>query len=185
MSMNCTCGISSKASSPYRPRCRRSWACRQTMEYSVKCQHSAKCIVTSKTSHKTVTRDEWNNLLCLLNISHFSSLCCAKNFSLCSCTERMAKRMQKTIGGKQDCGEIQANGDEPHQFCLDKFFDCEQSDCVEKPGDTQSFKSTSWIIKEACCGKRKSKFQLRRSVEFSRMAKRCSTFPLHRETCGN
>ena len=42
------------------------------------------------------TRDEWNNLLCLFNISHFSSLCCAKNFSLISCiTERMAKRMQK------------------------------------------------------------------------------------------
>ena len=41
------------------------------------------------------TRDEWNNLLCLFNISHFSSLCCAKNFSLISCTERMAKRMQE------------------------------------------------------------------------------------------
>ena len=42
------------------------------------------------------TRDEWNNLLCLFNISHFSSLCCDKNFSLISCiTERMAKRMQE------------------------------------------------------------------------------------------
>ena len=40
------------------------------------------------------TRDEWNNLLCLFNISQFSSLCCAKNFSLISTiTERMAKRM--------------------------------------------------------------------------------------------
>ena len=34
------------------------------------------------------TRDEWNNLLHLLNISHFSSACCAKNFSLISCTTR-------------------------------------------------------------------------------------------------
>ena len=41
------------------------------------------------------TRDEWNHLLCLFNISHFSSLCCAKNFNLISCTERMAKRMQE------------------------------------------------------------------------------------------
>ena len=41
------------------------------------------------------TGDEWNNLLYLFNISHFSSLCCAKNFSLISCTERMAKRMQE------------------------------------------------------------------------------------------
>ena len=39
------------------------------------------------------TRDEWNNLLCLFNISHFSSLCCAKKLGLLCCiTERMAKR---------------------------------------------------------------------------------------------
>ena len=42
------------------------------------------------------TRDEWNTLLCLFNISHFTSLCCAKNLSLLSCiTERMPKRMQE------------------------------------------------------------------------------------------
>ena len=41
------------------------------------------------------TRDEWNNLICLFNISRFSSLCCGRNFSLISCTERMAKRMQE------------------------------------------------------------------------------------------
>ena len=41
------------------------------------------------------TRDEWNHLLCLFNISHFSSVCCAQNFSLTSCTKTMAKRMQE------------------------------------------------------------------------------------------
>ena len=42
------------------------------------------------------TRDEWNNLLHLFNISQFNSTCCAKNASLFSCiTERMAKRMQE------------------------------------------------------------------------------------------
>ena len=41
------------------------------------------------------TRDEWNHLFCFLNISHFNSLCFAKNFSLISCTERIAKRMQE------------------------------------------------------------------------------------------
>ena len=41
------------------------------------------------------TRDEWNNLLFLSNISHFSFLCCAQNFSLTSCTKTMAKRMQE------------------------------------------------------------------------------------------
>ena len=39
------------------------------------------------------TRDEWNNLLHLLNISHFSSTCCTKNFSLINCST-MAKRIQ-------------------------------------------------------------------------------------------
>ena len=40
-----------------------------------------------------VTRDEWNYLLHLLNISHFSSTCCIKKFSLISCST-MAKRIQ-------------------------------------------------------------------------------------------
>ena len=39
------------------------------------------------------TRDEWNNLLHLFNISHLSSSCCAKNSSLISCPNTMAKRM--------------------------------------------------------------------------------------------
>ena len=44
------------------------------------------------------TRDEWNNLLHLFNISHFSLLCCAQNFSLTICTKTMAKRMQEQEG---------------------------------------------------------------------------------------
>ena len=43
------------------------------------------------------TRDEWNNLHHLFNISHFSSTCCTKNFSLISCST-MAKRMQEQKG---------------------------------------------------------------------------------------
>ena len=39
------------------------------------------------------TRDEWNNLLHLFNISHFSSTCCTKIFSLIRCST-MAKRIQ-------------------------------------------------------------------------------------------
>ena len=41
------------------------------------------------------TRDAWNILLLLFNITHFSSLCCAKNISMISCTKRRAKRMQE------------------------------------------------------------------------------------------
>ena len=41
------------------------------------------------------TRDEWNNLLHLSNISHFISTCCAKNSSLTSCSNKMAKKVQE------------------------------------------------------------------------------------------
>ena len=41
------------------------------------------------------TRDKWNNLLNLCNISHFSSLCCAQNFSFTRCLMTMATRMQE------------------------------------------------------------------------------------------
>ena len=44
------------------------------------------------------TRDEWNNLLHLFNISHFSSTCCAENSSLTRFPETMAKRMQEQKG---------------------------------------------------------------------------------------
>ena len=46
------------------------------------------------------TRDEWNHLLCLFNVSHFSSTVCS---------EGMAKRMQQDSGHS----EVETN-DEPH-----------------------------------------------------------------------
>ena len=44
------------------------------------------------------TRDEWNNLLHLINISQFSFICCSQNFSSIGCPETMAKRMQEEKG---------------------------------------------------------------------------------------
>ena len=44
------------------------------------------------------TRDEWDNLLHVFNISHISSTCCAKNSSLISCPKKMAKRKQEQKG---------------------------------------------------------------------------------------
>ena len=38
------------------------------------------------------SRDEWNNLPHLFNISHFSSTCCATNSSLISCPNTMAEK---------------------------------------------------------------------------------------------
>ena len=46
------------------------------------------------------TSDEWNNLLHLFNISHFSSTCSTKNSSLISCPKTMAKRMQEQKRGR-------------------------------------------------------------------------------------
>ena len=43
-------------------------------------------------------RSQWNRLLHLFNISHFSSTCCAKNSILLSCPKTMAKRMQEQKG---------------------------------------------------------------------------------------
>ena len=45
---------------------------------------------------------------------------------------------------QQDRGAVKADDDEPGLLRLDKFFDCEQSDCVEKTRDPQSLKSTDW-----------------------------------------
>ena len=44
------------------------------------------------------TRDEWNSLLHMCNISHFISIYCPQNFSLTSCTRTIAKRMQEQKG---------------------------------------------------------------------------------------
>ena len=44
------------------------------------------------------TRDKRHNLLHLFNISHFSSTCSAKNSSLISCSNTIAKRMQEQKG---------------------------------------------------------------------------------------
>ena len=51
------------------------------------------------------TRDEWNNLLDLFNISHFSSGCCSQNFRSTSCPEMMAKRMQEKKGEERIVAE--------------------------------------------------------------------------------
>ena len=56
---------------------------------------------TSTRRHLTkcnFTREEWNNLLHLFNISHFSSAFCAKNSSLTSCPKTRAARTQEQKG---------------------------------------------------------------------------------------
>ena len=67
-------------------------------------QKSKSNMLTPNTNSQTLTernftRDEWNNLLYLCNIRHFSSQCCIQNFSLTSCN-KMAKRSQSQEDGR-------------------------------------------------------------------------------------
>ena len=126
------------------------------------------------------TRDEWNNLLRLFNISHFSSTCCAENSSLISCPKTMAKRMQEQKG--KNCGKIEIYSDEPVFTCSGKFLIREKSDCIPKSGDTHSI-----YRKPDARARRNSK--TRRSVEFSSATARCIPWQVdghsHGETCRN
>ena len=84
------------------------------------------------------TRDEWNNLLHLFNISHYSSTCCAENCSLISCPKTMAKRMQERKGEDSIVAKIEIYSDELAFSCSDKFLIREKSDCILKSKDTHS-----------------------------------------------
>ena len=55
------------------------------------------------------TRDEWNNLLKLINISHFSSTCWAKNSSLISCAKTMARRMKEQKGEERSVAKSKSS----------------------------------------------------------------------------
>ena len=108
------------------------------------------------------TRDEWNNLFHLFIISSASSLCCAKHFSLISCTERMAKRMQE----QKEENRIVAKS-RPTAMTLVSSVPASSSS-VNSPIASEARGYSKLQVK--------SKFQSRRSAEFSRMAKGCSTF---------
>ena len=102
---------------------------------------------------------------------------------LFSCTEWMRKECknnQKRTGLWRNPGQRRWTW----PVLLLKFFICEQSDCVKKPGDTQSFRSAGWIIKEARC-KQKSIFQSptqRRVLKDGKGMLNCSSA---QEICGN
>ena len=67
------------------------------------------------------TRDEWNNLLHLFNISLFISICCFQNFSSTSYRETMADARRERR--REDCGKVKTDV-ELGLACCDKFFDC-------------------------------------------------------------
>ena len=114
----------------------------------------------------------------ILLTSPISALSAALRISDDQLHQNDGKKDARTERRQQDRGKVKAD-DEPGLTCLDKFFNCE-SECVEKPGDTQSILSNRLVKSRETWRK---KFQSRRSVEFSRMAKRCSIGRMYRETC--
>ena len=74
----------------------------------------------------------------IFNISLFSSTCCAKNSSLRSCPNTMAKWMQEQKRRRKKCGKIEIYSDELVFSCPDKFLIQEKSECIPKSGDTHS-----------------------------------------------
>ena len=67
------------------------------------------------------TRDEWNHLLCLFNISHFSSTVCS---------EAMAKRVQQDSGEEKSHSEVEANDESCCKGSLNSVIFC-----IRKPGE--------------------------------------------------
>ena len=84
------------------------------------------------------TRDEWNHLLNLFNISHFSST---------ACTAAMAKRAQQESGEERVTAKSIKTYDE---FNSEDAFGRVLFNFI-KPGEDLVWKSRSW---EICCGRR-------------------------------
>ena len=106
------------------------------------------------------TRDQWNNLLRLLIINHFRLLCCSQHFSMVSCTEMMAKRMQEQQGDK-----IVAESKPTMNlaFTVSTKISTAESDWVESPGDIQSTLYPRLVgYRETCW---RYRIQSKRSVE--------------------
>ena len=78
------------------------------------------------------TRDEWNTLLHLCNISHYSTVCCSQNFSSASCPKTMAKRMQQGHGEERIVAKSNwfRNTEASSSIVL-------RSKCIQPSADTQ------------------------------------------------
>ena len=79
------------------------------------------------------TRDEWNHLLCLINISHFSSA---------ECSEVMSKRTQEDSGGERVTAKSKPMMSLVSQ-CSERAPSALSSTASESPGKTQTPKSKS------------------------------------------
>ena len=87
------------------------------------------------------TRDEWNILLHLCNISIFSSA---------SCPETMSKRMQQGTGEERLVAKSKADVAPGFAFC-GKLSCSAELECIQSPGDTQSTQSTRFESHGTMC----------------------------------
>ena len=83
------------------------------------------------------TRDEWNHLLHLFNITYFSSTCCAQNSSLTSCTKNDGEDDAGTKERRKKCGKIKTDGNELVFNCFGEFLIRGRSACIKKPTDAR------------------------------------------------
>ena len=103
------------------------------------------------------TRDEWNHLLCLFNISNFSSTCCTKNFSLISCST-MSKRMQNQKEEERVVSKSRPASMNLSSFHCDKFFHRDESDCNLKVRGWRWFPgnpTAGWVLIQAYSTRRR------------------------------
>ena len=120
--------------------------------------------------------------LCVQHQSFQLSLLCFKNFSFDQLHQNDGEKDARTGTEEEDCNKVKADDDEPDRHCLDKFFICEQSDCDEKSGDTQSLKSTDWMFRTAWREKKKE-IPIPTQRRVLKDDKGYSTGCLYRETC--
>ena len=118
-----------------------------------------------------------NNLPCLFNISHFSSLCGAKNFSLIRWTQRMAKRMHEQSEEKRTVSKSR-----PTAMNLTSSV-ATSSSSVNSPIASRRPRILKASSRQVRCSGRPDASTNQNSNLGA--AQRCSTIHQHRETCGN
>ena len=140
-------------------------------------KHQLACMLTKG----NFTRDEWNILLHLFNISHFSFHLVRWEFQPDKLSQKVGEEDAGTERWRKNRGTIQTYSDELVFSCSDKFLLRKKSDCIQKSRDTHSYGET-WEQDE-------KKFEIRRSVEFSTTAARCTPWRVdghsNGESCRN
>ena len=118
------------------------------------------------------TRNGWNNLLPLFNISHFSLLCFSQSLSLTSCTKTMAKRTQEQEGEERIVAKSKPTMN--LAFTVSTSSSTVKNTIASKsPGELGAPCQNDW--RSTRKPEAREFIQARRSVDFSRMAKRCSS----------